>query len=79
MEQEKVVLELLHDMIELILTPREYEVYTLYASSMKPRYIARRLGTKPKTVRNQVYDIKQKIKNHENWLKKKVETRGLAI
>lgn len=78
MEEKELVLELMYDMIEKILSPREFEVYIL-SKRMRPRHIADKLGSKSKTVRNQIYTIKNKIKKHEKWLKEKVDLRGLVI
>lgn len=77
-EERELVLELMHDMVEKILSPREFEVYIL-SKRMKPRYIAEKLGLKSQTVRNQINNIKNKIKNHEEWLKEKMDVRGLSI
>lgn len=77
-EERELVLELMHDMVEKILSPREFEVYVL-SKRMKPRHIAERLGLKSQTVRNQINNIKNKIKNHEEWLKEKMNVRGLSI
>ncbi|WP_281700109.1 LuxR C-terminal-related transcriptional regulator [Cetobacterium somerae] len=77
-EEIELVLELMHDMVEKILSPREFEVYIL-SKRMKPRHIAEKLGLKSQTVRNQINNIKNKIKNHEEWLKEKMDVRGLSI
>lgn len=45
----------------------------------KPRHIAEKLGLKSQTVRNQINNIKNKIKDHEEWLKEKMDVRGLSI
>lgn len=63
-EKRELVFELMHDMVEKILSPREFEVYIL-SKRMKPRHIAEKLGLKSQTVRNQINNIKNKIKNHE--------------
>lgn len=43
MEEKEIVLELMYDMIERILTPREFEIYIM-SKRMKPRHIADKLG-----------------------------------
>ncbi|MGL4450640.1 MAG: hypothetical protein ACRCTZ_05570 [Sarcina sp.] len=78
MEERELVLELMYDMVEKILSPREFEVYVL-SKRMKPRHIAEKLGLKSQTVRNQINNIKNKIKNHKEWLKEKMDVRGLSI
>lgn len=77
-EERELILELMHDMVEKILSPREFEVYVL-SKRMKPRHIAEKLGLKSQTVRNQINNIKNKIKDHEEWLKEKMDVRGLSI
>lgn len=76
MEERELVLELMHDMVERILSPREFEVYIL-SKRMKPRHIAEKLGTKSITVRVQLQNIKKKLKKHEEWLKEKTELRKI--
>ena len=78
MEREEVLLELMHDMIEIILTPREFKVYIM-SKRMKPRHIAVELGIKSQSVRVDIVRIKKKISSHEKWLKDKVKLRGLVI
>lgn len=78
MEERKIVLELMHDMIEKTLTPREYEIYIL-SKRMKPRHIADKLGLKSSGIRTRLVKIDNKIKKHKKWLKEKVELRGLVI
>lgn len=78
MEERKIVLELMHDMIEKTLTPREYEIYIL-SKRMKPRHIADKLGLKSSGIRTRLVKIDNKIKNHKKWLIEKVELRGLVI
>ena len=78
MEDRELVLELMHDMIERILTPREFKVYIM-SKRMKPRHIAVELGIKSQSVRVDIVRIKKKISNHEKWLKNKVKLRGLVI
>lgn len=78
MEDRELVLELMHDMIERILTPREFEIYIM-SKRMKPRHIADKLGLKSSGIRRRLVKIKHKIKNHEEWLTEKVELRGLVI
>lgn len=77
-EERELVLELMHDMIERILTPRELKIYIM-SKRMKPRYIAIELGIKSQSVRVDIARIKKKINNHEKWLKDKVKLRGLVI
>lgn len=77
MNKEKILLELMYDFIEKILTPREYQIFTMY-KNMKPRHIADKLGITSKTVRNIIYNLKQKIKQHELWLIDKKTLRGIA-
>lgn len=77
-EERELVLELMHDMVEKILSPREFEVYVL-SKRMKPRHIAEKLGTKSITVRVQLQNIKKKLKKHEEWLKEKIELRGISF
>lgn len=77
-EERELVLELMHDMVEKILSPREVEVYVL-SKRMKPRHIVEKLGLKSQTVRNQINNIKNKIKDHEKWLKEKMDVRRLSI
>ncbi|MGL5580534.1 MAG: hypothetical protein ACRDCE_06165 [Cetobacterium sp.] len=76
MEERELVLELMHDMIEKILSPREFEIYTM-SKRMRPRHIADKLGLKSSGIRRRLVKIKCKIKKHEEWLKEKVELRGL--
>ncbi|WP_297636819.1 hypothetical protein [uncultured Clostridium sp.] len=78
MEEKELVLELMYDMIERILTPREFEIYIM-SKRMKPRHIADKLGLKSSGIRRRLVKIKHKIKNHEEWLIEKVELRGLVI
>lgn len=78
MEEKELVLELMYDMVERILSPRELEVYIL-SKRMKPRYIAAKLGTKPITVRVQLVNIRKKVKKHKEWLEWKSELRGLVV
>ena len=78
MEKEQILLELMHDMIERILTPREFKIYVM-SKRMKPRHIAIELGIKSQSVRVDIVRIKKKINNHEKWLKDKVKLRGLVI
>ena len=78
MEDRELVLELMHDMIERILTPREFKVYIM-SKRMKPRHIAVELGIKSQSVRVDIVRIKKKISSHEKWLKDKVKLRGLVI
>lgn len=78
MEERELVLELMHDMIERILTPREFEIYIM-SKRMKPRHIADKLGLKSSGIRRRLVKIKHKIKNHEEWLIEKVELRELVI
>lgn len=78
MEERELVLELMYDMIEKILSPREFEVYIL-SKRMRPRHIAYRLGTKPITVRKQLLKAKKKIELHKEWLEEKAKLRGLVI
>ena len=42
------------------LTDRERQVVTLLGRGMAPKQIARELGTRPRTVRNQLYNAKDK-------------------
>ncbi|WP_418966059.1 sigma factor-like helix-turn-helix DNA-binding protein [Cetobacterium sp.] len=77
MEKEQVLLELMYDMIEKILSPREFEVYTL-SKRMKPRDIADRFGVKSVTVRKQLLKAKKKIELHKEWLEEKARLRGLV-
>lgn len=77
-EERELVLELMYDMIERILTPREFKVYIM-SKRMKPRHIARELGIKSQSVRVDIVRIKKKISSHEKWLKDKVKLRGLVI
>ena len=76
-EERELVLELMYDMIEKILSPREFEVYTL-SKRMKPRDIADRFGVKSVTVRKQLLKAKKKIELHKEWLEEKARLRGLA-
>lgn len=78
MDERKLVLELMYDMIERILTPREFKVYIM-SKRMKPRHIAVELGIKSQSVRVDIVRIKKKISSHEKWLKDKVKLRGLVI
>lgn len=78
MDERELVLELMYDMIERILTPRELEIYIM-SKRMKPRHIADKLGLKSSGIRRRLVKIKHKIKNHEEWLMEKVELRGLII
>lgn len=78
MEERELVLELMHDMIERILTPREFKVYIM-SKRMKPRHIAVELGIKSQSVRVDIVRIKKKISSHEKWLKDKVKLRELVI
>ena len=78
MEDRELVLELMHDMIERILTPREFKVYIM-SKRMKPRHIADKLGLKSSGIRTRLVKIDNKIKNHKKWLIEKVELRGLVI
>ncbi|MBC2855468.1 hypothetical protein H3N56_03030 [Cetobacterium sp. 2A] len=77
-KERELVLELMYDMIERILTPREFEIYIM-SKRMKPRHIADKLGLKGSGVRRRLVKIKYKIKNHEKWLREKIDLRGLAI
>lgn len=77
-EDKKIILELLYDMIEQILSPREYQIYTL-SKRMKPRHIADKLGLKSSGIRTRLVKINNKINNHKKWLIEKVELRGLVI
>lgn len=78
MEERELVLELMYDMIERILTPREFEIYIM-SKRMKPRHIADKLGLKSSGIRTRLVKIDNKIKNHKKWLIEKVELRGLVI
>ncbi|MGL4863466.1 MAG: hypothetical protein ACRC3I_08315 [Cetobacterium sp.] len=78
MEEKELVLELMYDMIERILTPREFEIYIM-SKRMKPRHIADKLGLKSSGIRTRLVKIDNKIKNHKKWLIEKVELRGLVI
>lgn len=78
MEEKEIVLELMYDMIERILTPREFEIYIM-SKRMKPRHIADKLGLKSSGIRTRLVKIDNKIKNHKKWLIEKVELRGLVI
>lgn len=78
MEERELVLELMHDMIERILTPREFEIYIM-SKRMKPRHIADKLGLKSSGIRTRLVKIDNKIKNHKKWLIEKVELRGIVI
>ncbi len=42
------------------LTERERQVVTMLSRGMAPKQIARQLGTRPRTVRNQLYNAKDK-------------------
>lgn len=42
------------------LTERERQVVTLLGRGMAPKQIARQLGTRTRTVRNQLYNAKEK-------------------
>ncbi|MGL5581690.1 MAG: hypothetical protein ACRDCE_12140 [Cetobacterium sp.] len=44
-EERELVLELMHDMVEKILSSREFEMYIL-SKRIKPRHIAEKLGLK---------------------------------
>jgi len=44
-----------------LLTGREREVLRLYLESFNAKEVARRLGTRPQTVRNQLASIEQKV------------------
>jgi len=46
----------------LTITPRERQVLTLYISLFNDKQVARRLGTRPQTVRNQIASIIRKMK-----------------
>lgn len=78
MDERELVLELMYDMIERILTPREFEIYIM-SKRMKPRHIADKLGLKSSGIRTRLVKIDNKIKNHKKWLIEKVELRGLVI
>lgn len=76
MEDIEVVLELMSDMIEKMLSKREYQVYVM-SKNMKPRYIAKELGLAPKTICNIRKRVEHKINRHQTWLKSKIDERGL--
>ncbi|MGL4865941.1 MAG: hypothetical protein ACRC4T_22855 [Cetobacterium sp.] len=78
MKEQELVLELMYDMIEKILTPREFEIYIM-SKRMKPRHIADKLGLKSSGIRRRLVKIKYKIKGHEEWLESRVKLRGLVI
>lgn len=78
MNEQELVLELMYDMVEKILTPREFKVYVM-SKRMKPRHIAVELGIKSQSVRVDIVRIKKKISNHEKWLESRVKLRGLVI
>ncbi|MGL5210608.1 LuxR C-terminal-related transcriptional regulator [Cetobacterium sp.] len=72
----KLVIELMYDMIELILSPREFEIYLL-SKNKKPRHIAKELGLKNQTVRIYLVKIRKKINIHNKWVEEKIQSRGL--
>lgn len=78
MKEREIVLELMYDMIEKILSPREFEVYIL-SKRMRPRHIADKFGVKSITVRKQLLKAKKKIEHHKEWLEEKARLRGLVI
>lgn len=78
-ESEKILLELMYDFIEKILTDREMEIFSMYKANTKPRHIAETLNISSKTVRNRVCEIKKKIKKHEEWLEEKSKLRGIRL
>lgn len=67
----------MHDWIEKMLTPREYDIFTMYNSSMKPRHIAEKLGIKNTSVSNRIQEINKKIEKHKKWLMDVKRKRGL--
>ena len=77
-EERELILELMYDMIEKILSPREFEVYIL-SKRMKPRHIANKFGVKSVTVRKQLLKAKKKIELHKEWLEEKARLRGLVV
>jgi RNA polymerase sigma factor (sigma-70 family) len=79
MEREKILLELMYDWIEKILTERENEIWTLYRSSLKPRDIAEKLNVSTEYIRVRLFKIKKKIKKHEKWLEEVKKLRGLSL
>ncbi|MGL4402438.1 MAG: hypothetical protein ACRCTS_01675 [Fusobacteriaceae bacterium] len=76
MEERKILLELMYDFIEKILTLREYEIFLL-SKTMRPRHIAKKLGIKSRTVINTKVNIRKKIEKHETWLHEKKLLRGV--
>ncbi|MGL4569328.1 MAG: LuxR C-terminal-related transcriptional regulator [Fusobacteriaceae bacterium] len=75
LDKQKILLELMYDFIEKILTPREYEIFLL-SKNMRPRHIAKKLGIKARTVTNIKVNIRKKIEKHEMWLVEKKLLRG---
>lgn len=79
MNEKELTIKLMHDMIEFVLSPREFEIYTLSKNkNKKPRHIAKDLGLENQAVRAYLVKIKKKINNHEKWIQERMKLRGLS-
>lgn len=59
-EYERFYLEVSHDIIKFVLTPRQYDIYVM-ATNMKYKTIAEKLKIELSTVKNTIRTIKKKL------------------
>lgn len=75
-EREKMLLELMYDDIEAILSTKQFELYNM-SKYLKPKQIAQKINVDKGTVRVSLYRIRKKIDRHIELRKRQRELRGL--
>lgn len=75
-EREKMLLELMYDDIEAILSTKQFELYNM-SKYLKPKQIAQKINVDKGTVRVSLYRIRKKIGRHIELRKRQRELRGL--